>query len=59
MAPVRSKEVLQGVQKRGFKKLDEIAKLLLKRPSYKTNLEGRDLNAVVKDDGQQTSLLWR
>lgn len=59
MAPMRSKEVLQGVQNRGFKKLDEIAKLLLKLLSCKTNLEGRDLNAVVKDDGQQTSLLWR
>ena len=52
-----SKETLQGIQKRGFKKLDEIAKVLLKHISHKNSMESRDLNAVAKDDGVEAFLL--
>ena len=49
----RAKERMEAIkifQKRGLKKVDDIAKLLLKHVSYKSCMEGRDVNAVAKDD---------
>ena len=49
----RAKERMEAIkifQKRGLKKIDDIAKLLLKHVSYKSCMEGRDVHAVAKDD---------
>lgn len=43
-------EAIKVFQKRGLKKVDDIAKLLLKHVAYKSCMEGRDVNAVAKDD---------
>ena len=52
-----SKESFKGIKKRGLKKIDEIAKILLKHISHKNSMDGRDVHAVAKDDSIEALLL--